>query len=223
MEGEPTHDGEVMLTKVGVLDKSMLVLRTIERQGPLTLLELQHATGLPRATLHRLAVALETHRLLRRTADGAFCLGLDFLGFSTAAIDTFPIVGLARQPLQRLNADSGESAQLYVRDGDGRRCALSLPSRHQLRWMVPEGALLPMHVGSAAHVLAGECGPHGWVESVEEREPGVASVSAPVRVAGGSVVAAVSIGGPMSRMGPSPGDRFGSMVVATADEVARLL
>ncbi|MCZ7631010.1 MAG: hypothetical protein M5U19_19065 [Microthrixaceae bacterium] len=70
------------------------------------------------------------------------------------------------------------------------------------------GATLSMERGSAAHVLSGEpvgAGP-GWVESLEEREPGVASVSAPVLAADGTVMAAVSVSGPLERMGPSPGN-----------------
>ncbi len=53
------------------------------------------------------------------------------------------------------------------------------------------GATLPMDRGSAAKVLSSVPAVlrRGWAESVEEREKGVASVSAPVyvdgRVAGG--------------------------------------
>ena len=77
---------------------------------------------------------------------------------------------------------------------------MSFPSPHGLRWMVGEGALLPLHVGSAGRVLIGELGPRGWVETVEEREPGVASVSAPVAAPAAGVLAAVSVGGPIERL-----------------------
>ena len=39
----------------------------------------------------------------------------------------------------------------------------------------------------------------GWAQSAAEREPGVASVSAPVRDAKGVVIAAVSVSGPIDR------------------------
>jgi len=41
-----------------VLDKAVLVLQTTSR-SPMTLADLVDATGLPRATAHRLAAALE--------------------------------------------------------------------------------------------------------------------------------------------------------------------
>ena len=121
--------------------------------------------------------------------------------------------------LTRLRDETGESVQLFVREGTQRRCVVSLPSPHALRWIVPEGALLPLDLGSAGRVLAGELGPRGWVASVEEREPGVASVSAPVRAGDGAVVAAVSISGPVERLTRRPGERFGAQVVEAAGRI----
>jgi DNA-binding IclR family transcriptional regulator len=211
------------VSNVGVLDKAIGVLRAVEESGPQSLLDLQSTTGLPRATLHRIAVALETHGLLRRESSGRFCLGLGLVALGAAAADSFPIAGLARPRLQQLCEETGESVQLYVREGERRRCAVSLPSPHGLRWIVAEGSLLPLHLGSAGRVLTGETGAAGWIETVEEREAGVASVSAPVASESTGVLAAVSVGGPLSRMLPSPGERFGALVVAAADEISAQL
>jgi DNA-binding IclR family transcriptional regulator len=57
----------------------------------------------------------------------------------------------------------------------------------------------------------------GWAQSVAEREPGVASVSAPVRDSSGAVVAAVSVSGPIDRMGRRPGARWAADLLAAAD------
>ena len=211
------------VSNVGVLDKAVGVLKAIEMSGPLTLIELQAATGMPRATLHRLAVALESHGLLRRETSGRFCLGLGLVALGAVATETFPIAGLARPRLVQLGQETGESVQLYVRDGDRRRCAISLASPHGLRWMVGEGALLPLHLGSAGRVLSGESGRRGWVETVEERETGVASVSAPVSLPSVGVLAAVSVGGPVDRLTRQPGKRFGAAVVAAAADIAASL
>jgi DNA-binding IclR family transcriptional regulator len=50
---------------IGVVDKSVSILAAVA-VGPCTLAELVAATGVPRATAHRLAVALEVHRLVDR-------------------------------------------------------------------------------------------------------------------------------------------------------------
>jgi DNA-binding IclR family transcriptional regulator len=208
------------VSNVGVLDKAVGVLRALERSGPSGLAELQGATGLPRATAHRLARALEHHGLVRRDGEGRFCLGLALVGLGHAATEGFPLAELARPTLAALRDRVGESVQLFVVEGDGRRCVVSLQSAHGLRWIVPEGALLPLHVGSAGRVLSGDVGPHGWVESVEEREAGVASVSAPVVGPAGRVLAAVSVSGPVERLSREPGARHGAAVVAAAADVA---
>ena len=59
---------------VGVLDKAVAILSTLEA-GPHSLAELVAATGIARPTAHRLAVALEFHRLVARDLTGRFVLG----------------------------------------------------------------------------------------------------------------------------------------------------
>lgn len=213
-----------MVSGVGVLDKAVAVLGALRESGPLGLAELQQATGLPRATAHRLAVALEEHGLVRRDATGRFCLGFELIAMGRAAADAFPLGDIARPLLVDLRDDTGESVQLFVREGNERRCVVSLQSPHGLRWIVPEGARLPLEAGSAGRVLlATESPGTGYVESVEEREPGVASVSAPVRSRAGLVIAAVSVSGPVERLTRDPGRRFGTAVVGCATSLGRAL
>ena len=208
-----------MVSGVGVLDKALCVLGSVT-DAPRTLGELQQATGLPRATAHRLAVALEQHGLLRRNAEGRFDLGVRLIPLGQAAAGRFPLVELARPELDALRGATGESVQLFVREGTSRRCVLSLESTHGLRWIVPQGALLPLDVGSAGRVLSGETSRVGWIESIGEREAGVASVSAPVSAADGTTLGAISVSGPVERLTRQPGKRFGDDVVAAARRIS---
>ena len=200
---------------VGVIDKGVMILHALAR-GPLDLAGLQEATGLPRATAHRLAVALELHGLVRRDPQGRFCLGFEWIRLGQAAEEQFPLAEIARPALTALRDETGESVQLYVADADGRRCVVSLESTHGLRWIVPQGALLPLDRGSAGRVLRGD----DVAESVEEREPGVASVSAAVRDRNRRVIAAVSLSGPVERLSREPRRRFGRAVQAAAEAVS---
>jgi DNA-binding IclR family transcriptional regulator len=77
-----------------------------------------------------------------------------------------------------------------------------------------------MDRGSAGRVLSGEVGVDGWIQTVAEREPGVASVSAPVLDVDGLVVAAVSVSGPAERLGPTPGRRLGPAVARAAVRIS---
>ena len=208
---------------VGVLDKSVLVLHALSGAADgMSLAELQDATSLPRATAHRLASALEDHGLVRRNGDGRYVLGFTLAALAGAAQKQFPLAAAARPVLERLVTTTGESVQLYVREGDNRRCVLSLQSPHGLRWIITEGEVYPLGRGSAGHVLAGRgLNKSGWIESVAEREAGVASVSAPVRV-DGDIVAAVSVSGPIERLTRMPGKKFGTAVKKAAAEIESL-
>ena len=207
-----------IVTGVGVLDKAMTILGAIE-PGPLSLTELQASTGLPRATAHRLAAALEAHGLLRRDDEGRFELGPHLVTLGRAATGRFALIAAATPVLRSLRDATGESVQLFVREGDARRCVISLESPHGLRWIVPEGSLLPLDLGSSGRVLLGETPRQGWIESVGEREPGVASVSAPVVDSAQVVVAAISVSGPIERLSRTPGKRFGGAVADAASRI----
>lgn len=214
---------EPTLATVGVLDKTVLVLDALEG-GPRSLAELTAATALPRATAHRLAVALEAHGFVRRDAAGRFTLGLRLAALGRAATAAFPLVELARPALEGLRGETGESVQLYVPDPAGRRCVASLESPNELRTIVAVGAVLPLDAGSAGKVLAGDqSARRGWAESVGEREAGVASVSAPVLAPDGSVVAAIGVSGPIPRTTRQPGKRYAEAVVRAAATVSAAL
>jgi DNA-binding IclR family transcriptional regulator len=210
---------------VGVLDKAMVILDALERGGALALADLAAATSLPRATTHRLAVALERHGLVARDTGGRFVLGARLVELARAgAAGGRSLAEAARPALMILRDTTGESSQLYMAQADRRICLLSLESPHSLRTIVPVGAALPMNVGSAGKVLRGEpqARQRGWAQSVEEREKGVASVSAPVNLAG-KVIAAVSVSGPIERTTREPGRRYAAAVVDAARAVERAL
>jgi DNA-binding IclR family transcriptional regulator len=221
---------------VGVLDKSVAILSTLE-SGPHSLAELVAATGIARPTAHRLAVALEFHRLVSRDLTGRFIVG-PRSGELGAAAGEDRLLAAASPALSALRDATGESAQLYRRQGDIRICVAVAERLSGLRDSVPVGAALTMQAGSAAQILlAWEDSEkihrglanarftatqlsadrrRGWAQSVGEREAGVASVSAPVRGPNGKVIAAVSISGPIERLGRQPGRIHAAAVVATA-------
>lgn len=126
-----------------------------------------------------------------------------------------------------------------------RLCIATAEPPSGLRDTVPVGTALSMTAGSGAKVLAAWSDPatqravvadavygertlmevrrRGWAQSVAERESGVASVSAPVRDAQGNVVAAISVSGPIDRMGRRPGARWAADLLAAADALQNRL
>jgi DNA-binding IclR family transcriptional regulator len=227
---------------IGVVDKSVAILASVAGQ-PRSLADLVETTALPRATAHRLAVALEVHRLLARDADGRFVLG-PRVGELAAALPD-PLVAAAGPVLAWVRDESGESAQLYRRDGADRVCVAAAERTHGLRTTVPVGSRLPLTAGSGAQVICAWSDPstltdvladaefteraladvrrRGWAQSIGQREAGVASVSAPVLTADGELLAAISVSGPIERLGRSPGARLAPVLIAGGRRLAAAL
>lgn len=219
---------------VGVIDKTTLILDALER-GPATLAQLVAETGLARPTAHRLAMALEVHRFVVRDEHGRFALGSRFAELAAAAGED-RLLTASKPVLQTLLDRTGESAQIYRRQGDQRVCIAAVERMSGLRDSIPVGAILSMEAGSAAHILLAwedtesvrqvlrharftastlaTVRKRRWAESVNEREHGVSSVSAPIFNPAGQVVAAISISGPTDRMGSSPGLRYAPLVIS---------
>lgn len=214
---------ERRVSGVAVLDKSVRILEVLADGRRRTLGELVADTGQARATCHRLAHALMAHGLTHLGSDERWELG-HRLGELAGRIADADLAAAAAAPLQRLVDQTGESAQLYV-VRDGRRvCVIAVESAQSLRTIVPVGAVLPLDRGSAGQVLSGAPAAvrRGWAESVEEREKGVASVSAPVH-RDGAVVAAVSVSGPLERTSRQPGRRYAEAVTAAAAAIEAAL
>ena len=205
-------------SRVGVIDKTVAVLDAVS-VAPRSLAELVEATGIPRPTAHRLAVALEAHQLLERDLDGRFTIGTRTTRWA-ANVDTFR--ARAEDIVIALRDQTGVSAQVYRRAGDKRLCLAAAEPAAGLRDTVPVGSLLTMSAGSAAQVLVAwlprpeardflsdsayseqdldQVKSRGWAHSLAQREPGVASLSVPAFSPAGEVIAAVSLSGPVDRL-----------------------
>ena len=240
---------------VGVLNKASLVLDVLSAR-PCTLCELVHATGLSRPTTHRLATAMECHRLVSRDSRGRFVLGPRCHDLARLApVDH--LIEIAARVLPVLRDRSCQAVQVYRRQGLSRLCVAGLapsepvgPTTSQLftenletPGVIPTGATLSMRAGSAAQVLLAWEDPgqmqlglvgaaftapslaavrrQGWAQSVAERQPGVASVSAPIRNRDGRVIAGVCISGTLKRIGRAPAHRYAPAVVATARRISQ--
>lgn len=229
--------------KVGVVDKVVVILDALE-VGPASLAVLVERTGIPRPTAHRIATSLMSHRLLAKDELGRFMLG-QRLSELSAAVGADRLMTSADPILQQLRDATGESAQLFRRQGQARVCVASVERPVGLRDTIPVGSRLSMKAGSAAQVLlawedhqrlvAGLAGAkftptvlaavrrRGWAESTAERESGVASVSAPVFGRNGKVQAAVSISGPIERLTTQPGRVHAEVVIRAASELSEWL
>jgi len=214
---------------VGVLDKIVNILEVLVEEGPAELNKIVNETKISRSTVHRLLTAMEGHHLVTKSKEG-YLLGSRLAAWGEVSYSK-NLVELAKPSLIKLRDLTGESTQLYVREGNKRICIASVEPKIGLRNTVPVGSVLPLELGSAGKVFLIWSERHsnedkyqkirqqGWVESVAEREEGVASVSAPIFSPNGTLIAAISVSGPISRLNTSPSKKLADYVVKAAKEI----
>src|SRR5258708_39714416 len=94
-----------------------MTLLDLLAEGPRSLRSLAQASGLPRPTAHRLLVALESHGLVDRSADGAFRLGPRLTELALRAGPGLGLGRIASGVLARRHGQTGEGAQRALRLG----------------------------------------------------------------------------------------------------------
>lgn len=217
---------------IKVLDRSIAIIDTIAN-GEKTLSQLSADTGLPRATTHRLATALEIHQILVRTDAGAWTIGPALARYAASAPSQ--IIDAAKPIMADLVRTTNESVQLYELTGSSRTCVAAVEPPSGLTHTVPVGSKLPLDRGSAAKIFAAHklvdaafseeemaaIRSTGLSESVAEREVGLASVSTPILGKNGAVLAVLSISGPVERLKPSPADIWGKELLAAARKLTQ--
>lgn len=223
-----------------------LLVRVVEADAPQTFGRLLAESGLPKSTASRLLSALERHGLLRRDSNGAFLPGPVLTRYAGRA-GTADLVSAAQPVLERLGEKTGETVNLAVLSGGEVEQVAQVDSRYLLGAMNWVGLRVPLHCSALGKVFvafgAAELPrgplerrtPHtitdrarlaaqfaeirrsGYGVAVEELEPGLIAIAAPVRGRGGQVIAAISVSGPSIRLGAAQIAEIGALLVSEAD------
>ncbi len=206
-----------------------LVSRVVRGDGDLTAAALAESTGLARSTTSRLLAALERAELLSRGSAGEWAPGPLFDVYAVSRADDEVIVEVAGSVMRDLGELTGETVNLGVarrgtvvqvaqvdaayylgsRDWVGTDVPAHASALGKVLYAygalpVPSGALeqpAPAAV-SSGDALAAQLPAirrAGYAVTVDELEPGLAGIAAPVR-SRGAVVAALGISGPTSRL-----------------------
>src|SRR3546814_5613073 len=114
--------GDILAKSSGelqTLSRAVLLLRTLSNapEGGLRLMDLVEASGMHRATVHRLLGALVHEGLVRKLDSRRFTLGSEAWVLGYAAFRVFDIKTIARPSLERLASRPGDVAFLQVRSG----------------------------------------------------------------------------------------------------------
>jgi IclR family transcriptional regulator, acetate operon repressor len=222
---------------------AQLLVRVVEGSEPETVKELAETTGLPKSTASRLVAALERQGLVQRDGGrGSIRPGPVLVSFARRGAPNAELVELSRPALDRLAQATGETVNLAVPATGGVQQLAQRDSRHFLGSTNWVARTVPYHASAVGKVFLafgaaqlpseleeltartvtdrGEleraladvvaC---GYAVAVEELEPGLWAIAAPVSGSSG-IVAALSISGPTIRLQKGQLDELGPLLVA---------
>jgi IclR family acetate operon transcriptional repressor len=170
---------ETSSSTVRSVDRALDLLELLERgDGPLRLVELSRGSGLQNATVLRILGSLQRRGWV--TAEhGEYRVGPAALGIANGFLTTDRLSERARPVLQQLADSTRLTASLYVRIGEERILTVRVDGEDPLRYQLPLGRRLPLHVGK--NILA------AFPE--EERERVLARIGSTDTAGGASVSA----------------------------------
>jgi DNA-binding IclR family transcriptional regulator len=220
---------EDLSSGVAVLDRAFALLGAFTpADGKLTLTELSRRTGLYKSTVLRLLGALEHGGFIRKLDDGCYAIGPAPMRLAAIYQRAFGIDSIVEPLLVELSRQLNETASFYVRVGPRRLVLSRVEPARAVRVSIRVGEEFDVNRGASGKVLLAFGGVEGegddevrarlWATSYGERDPETASASVPVFGAAGELKGALTVSGPLSRLG-EPAAMQGAVVALT--EMAR--
>jgi DNA-binding IclR family transcriptional regulator len=207
-----------------------LLSEVVHASDPVTFTELTNVTGLAKSTASRLLLALERNHLVRRDAHGRFLPGEMFVSFAWRDGAGSSLVAVAQPFLDRLGKATNETINLGVAAGHRVEQIAQVNCTYMIGGTNWVGRPVPLHASGLGKVLlaygAAKLPPgelvrctektitseaslraelaavraRGYAVTDEELEAGLIAFAAPVFRYDGTVVAALSVSAPTSRM-----------------------
>ena len=129
------------------LERALHLLLVMEETGrPMGLTELSQATQLPKPTVQRLLSVLGNYSFSEKR-QGRYHLGIAVLPLAHAFLLGSELTRVTLPVLQELAQSSEETVSLFVRLGFHRVLVQRVDGRHPLRYILPTGQRLPLHIG----------------------------------------------------------------------------
>lgn len=250
-QGQVLPNTESSTATIRAVERAIAVLCAFSRETPsLGVTELAEKLHLTKSTVHRvLQVLLANGLVAQDPVRRQYTLGYRILALAHAVPGEADLRHICEPHMRRLRSITDETIALYVATGDVRMCLAELESQQMLRMRAGEGRIFALDRGAASYALlmdapegelwrriAASLPPErqehvldfirasaerGYTCSSGETVSGAASIAAPIRAADGSVVAALSIGGPSSRFTEDAIARYVTALLDAVDRISR--
>jgi DNA-binding IclR family transcriptional regulator len=200
------------------LSQGVMALESFGRASEsLTLEEVAQRSGLSASVTGRVLAQLQTHGLVT-ASNGRFALGLRLAVLAARIGPVDQLRTTARPFLIALRDETGETANLLVRDGNKAVYLEQIESRHTLRHAGWVGLQVPLKGTAAGAAMERADGAEVVRDGVE---PGVTAIAFPVQWP--MLVAAIGITGPTTRLDARAIARAKKTVARTAQALSKEL
>ncbi len=167
------------------LQRAISILHALREHGPLALSDLSRATGLPKATTHRLVSLLEAERFISRSSQNRYRLGAALLPLASAAVSHMELRGMAHPYLSRLRDVVEETVHLGVLSGTNVVYVDKIPAPHMIQMKSSVGSAVPAHVGALGKSLLAHLPPADLddiVKRIDFSPQGPKSITSPTEL-----------------------------------------
>ncbi len=141
--------------RVRAVERAIQILMAFDDQHPERgVTEIAQATGLHKATVHRIIMTLLQHGLLERTADGErFRLGIRMMDLGLRALRNLDLRRVARPYMEQLVSRFGETCDLGIFDQGHVLPIEVVYGNHALIVATRVGTRLPIHCTASGRVF----------------------------------------------------------------------
>jgi DNA-binding IclR family transcriptional regulator len=245
--------GQPSLQRVTAVGRSFAILDALADGGELGTNELARRVGTTPSTVSRQLGSLVEARLVERVAqNGRYRLGIRVVELANAVLGRLDVRTVARPHLEALVDEVDETATLSVPAEPDAITVDFVPTQRfvqgttrlgrpsvahataagkvmlaftELRPRAPLAAYTPRTITDPAE-LEGELArirKRGWADALEEREPELNAIAAPIWANGGELAGIVALQGPTPRFGRAAARRALPVLLEHADAISREL
>ena len=125
---------------------------------PLTVRDVEEATGIPRSTAHRFLLSLEEQRWAYRDplTDG-YRPGIRFFLLQNASTFYDELISAAEPEMTQLMKTTGNTSILSVVEGSSGLCIHSVEPPAPIKFTAHRGMAIPLHAGATGKILLAHC------------------------------------------------------------------
>jgi IclR family acetate operon transcriptional repressor len=205
------------------VERALALLGEVCLGGAMTLSECARRTGLAPSTALRLLRTLESAGFVSRSADSTFRPGVRTIQLGALALGRQSLVTQVQPSLQRIVAQTGESAYFVISGPSDTAVYLAMvEGTHAIRHTSWVGRAIDFEDLAVGRALRGDVPAGGYVAERDRIEPDVTAIAAPIRWADG-VAGALNLLGPTYRIDDQAMHHYGEIVAAEATAIGAQL